>query len=305
MVCLGLAILFWAVLPIFLKYLSYSIDPWTLNGSRYFFAVMFWLPYVIKHRRRIPRNRNIWKDAFPPAMAHLGGQILWAFAPYYNDAIVMNFVARGGFVFASLFGFLLLKSERPLAQSLLYWSGFIVALSGLTVMFRGGLGTPSTSALGMGLLIAASACWGLYSVLVRRFMHGYSVRQSYGVVSLYAGPAIIILMFLMGDWSQLFSLNGTQWTVLIVSGITGLAFSHVLFFHAIHNIGPVTSEGSLLMLPFITAVLAFFILNEHLAAMQWVGGIILVLGCILLILAKVRLHLRGANEEESVTPPPR
>lgn len=301
---LGVPVLFWSILPVLLKYFTRTFDSWTVNGARYLFALLFWLPHVIMHRRDKLPGRNIWKDAFPPAFVHLVGQVLFAMTPYYNDATVINFVSRSGFVFATAFGFALLKEERVLARSRLFWSGFAGTLAGLWIMYVGGVGTPTTSLAGMLLLIGAAACWGLYSVLIRKFMHGYSVRQSYGVISLYAGPGVIALMFVFGDWRALTGATATQWSLIALSGIMGLALGHVFFFRAIHRIGPIISEGSLLLLPFLTALLAFFTLHERMSRAEWIGGMILVASCAALLFSRL-LRMAGREEEDESLPPPR
>jgi len=304
LISLGVPVLFWSILPVLLKYFTRTFDSWTVNGARYLFALLFWLPHVIAHRRDTLPGRNIWKDALPPAAVHLVGQILFAMTPYYNDATVINFVSRSGFVFATAFGFALLKEERVLARSRLFWSGFAGTLAGLWIMYAGGVGTPTTSLAGMLLLISAAACWGLYSVLVRKFMHGYSVRQSYGIIGLYAGPGVIALMFVFGDWRALTGATPTQWSLIALSGIMGLALGHVFFFRAIHRIGPIISEGSLLLLPFLTALLAFFTLHERMSRAEWIGGVILVASCAVLLLSRL-LGKAGAEEEDQSLPPPR
>jgi len=307
LLALGTAISFWITTPVFLRYLARDLDAWTVNGMRYLFAILFWLPYVVRHYKRIPPGRNIWKDALKPASVHVVGQTFFAVTFYFNDATIVNFVSRSGLVFASIFGFALLPEERPLAKSVFFWSGFIITFSGIVTMYWGGLDAANTSGLGMTLLLIAFACWGLYAVFVRKHMHGYSVRQAYGVISLYAGPIIIINMLIFGDWSRLLDLTGMQWLILWASAVTGLALGHVLFFFSIHRLGPITSEGSLMVLPFLTALLASRTLGERMDTLQWIGGLVLVSGCALLLVAKFRLLRRGHmdDDEDAVLPSPR
>lgn len=291
-IALGIAILFWAGVPLLLKLFTHRLDAWTVNGLRYTFAALFWLPFVIRHRRDVPTGRNIWKDAIPPAACHAIGQMLFGLTPYFNDATVINFVSRSSFLFVTLFGFFMLREERPLAHDPLFWVGVAGTLAGLVAMFFGGLGTSSTSAAGMGILLATAALWGLYSVLVRKFMRGYNVRLAFGVVSLYAAPSLLALMFAVGQWKPILHLEVSLWILIWISAIAGIALGHVLFYRAIHALGPITSEGSLLLIPFVTSVLAFFTLGERLGHLQWIGGLILVFGCLFLILAKTRFERR-------------
>lgn len=295
---LGIAILFWSSVPLLLKLFTHRLDAWTVNGLRYTFAALFWLPFVLRHRRDVPAGRNIWKDAIPPAACHAVGQLLFGLTPYFNDATVMNFVSRSSFLFVTLFGFMMLREERPLARDPLFWIGVCGTVAGLAAMFLGGLGTTSTSVVGMVVLLSTAAFWGLYSVLVRKFMRGYDVRLAFGVVSLYAAPGLLALMFAVGNWKPILHIEAWLWVLIWISAIAGIALGHVLFYRAIHALGPITSEGSLLLIPFATAVFAFFTLGERLDRLQWIGGSVLVFGCLFLILAKTRF----ARREEPTAP---
>ena len=60
----------------------------------------------------------------------------------------------------------------------------------------------------------------------------------------------------------------------------------MLFYRAILVMGPIASEGGMLLIPFQTALLAHFALGERLSATQWLAGGILIAGCALLLRAR-------------------
>ncbi|HSA19568.1 MAG TPA: DMT family transporter [Kiritimatiellia bacterium] len=306
LMALGAAILFWSCVPLLLKYFTRELDAWTVNGLRYTFALLFWLPYVLQHRRELPARSRIWRDAIPPAAIHVVGQVLFGLCPYFNDATVINFVSRAAFLFTTLTGFILLREERAVGRQPLFWIGMAATIAGLVAMYVGGIGTPSTSAFGMLLLLATAAFWGFYSVLVRKFMRPYSIRLSFSVISLYAAPGLLALMFALGDWRKMLTLGPGFWAMIWLSAVLGIALGHTLFYRAIHTIGPVASEGSLLLIPFVTAVLAHFLLDERLGRLQWIGGVILVGGCFVLLRANLRARGRvTAKEAQAAAPTPR
>lgn len=296
LVSLGAAILFWSCVPLLLKYFTRNLDAWTVNGMRYTFVALFWLPYVWRHRSRVPAGSRIWRDALPPAAVHLVGQVLFGLCPYYNGATVINFVSRTAFLFTILSGFLMLREERVIGRQPLFWVGVVATASGLVAMFIGGLGTKSTSLFGMLLLLATAAFWGIYSVMVRRYMRPYSIRLSFGVISLYAAPGLLALMFGVGNWRAALEVGPIWWGLIWLSAILGIALGHTLYYRAIHAIGPVASEGSLLLIPFTTALLAFFTLGEQLTRLQWLGGLVLTVGCAVLLVAGWRARSRSASD---------
>ena len=282
------ALFFWAVIPLFLEHFTHRLDPWTVNGARYFFSAAFWLPFVAHTLRRMaPADRRaVWKAALAPAAAHAVCQIFFGFAPYHNNATMLNFGCRLSIPFTALFAFWLLKSERPLLRSPLFWTGLLCAIGGFLLMFEKGFGTDGTSVTGMLLLLGFALTWGLYVVLVRRNLSDVPAHLSYGLISLLAFPPLLALLLGLGDWPALLQLPAAQWGWLVLSAIIGLALSHMLFYRGLLVIGPVASEGGMLLIPFQTALFAHFLLGERLSATQWAAGVILMLGCALLLRAR-------------------
>ena len=287
-----LALFFWAVVPLMLVHFTRWVDPWTANGTRYFFAASFWLPFVVRTLREMaPRDRRaVWRAALAPAAAHGAAQIFFGLAPYYNNATMLNFGCRLSIPFATLFGFWLLPGERPLMRSPLFWAGLACALGGFWLMFANGFGTDSTSATGMLLLAGFAATWGLYAVFVRRNLSVYPAHLAYGVVSLLTGAPLVALMFRFGDWRALLGLSISQWSWLVLSALLGLTLGHLFYYRAIRILGPIASEGSLLLIPFQTAVLAHFWLGDRLGPAQWAAGVVLVVGCTLLLRARFNVR---------------
>lgn len=294
---LGATILAWSTVPLILRHFSQNtaLDAWTVNGVRYVFTVMFWLPFVLWSFRTDPAScRGVWKAGWLPALLHLVGQIGWGLAPYFNEAGVMNFVSRISFLCTLAVGFWLLHSERHLARRPLFWVGVVITVAGLIAMFEGGRNIGNTSAFGMSLLVWTSTCWAFYAVFVRKRMQAYPARLGFGVVSLMVMPGLLVLMFTLGDWTELGTIGALDWFLLAVSAWVGIALGHVLFYQAVRALGPIVSEGSLALIPFVTALLAGWLMGEHLGPLQWAGGILLVTASLFLLTTK-----RAAAEEPS------
>ena len=290
------ALFFWAVIPLFLEKFAEWLDPWTVNGTRYFFAAMFWLPFVAQALRGMTagERRGLWRAALGPAAAHTVSQLFFGLGPYFNNATVLNFGCRLSIPFATAFSFWLLTQERPLAKTSQFWLGLAVALGGFFLMFVRGFGTDTTSPAGMWIILGFAVSWGLYVVLIRRNLGGYPPHVSYGVVSLLTFPPLTALMFAVGDWPALGALNPGQWGWLVFSAVLGLTLGHVLYYRSVLTIGPVASESGMLLIPLQTAVMAYFVLGERMAGVQWVAGGVLIVVCALLLRARFRLA-RGAE----------
>ena len=294
---LAATILAWSTVPLILRYFSQHthLDAWTVNGIRYAFTVLFWLPYVVWSFRTDPEGcKGVWAAGWLPALFHLLGQIGWGLAPYFNEASVMNFVSRISFLCTMLVGFWLLREERHLARRPLFWVGVSITVVGLCAMFEGGRHIGNTSGFGMGLLVWSATCWAFYACLVRRRMQAYPARLGFGVVSLMVMPGLLVLMFTVGDWRQAALIGPTDWFLLALSAWVGIALGHVLFYQAVRALGPIVSEGSLALIPFVTALLAGWLMDEHMVPAQWIGGTLLVMASLFLLTSK-----RVAAEEPS------
>ncbi len=285
-------ILFWSCAPIVLKYFTGVLDAWTVNGLRYVFTALFWLP-VVAREHRLARDPALWRAAWLPALCHMLGQAGWGLAPYYNDASVMNFVSRLGFLLTAVVGFIFLRSERALARKPLFWLGSAGTVAGLLVLFHGGTGVGSTSPFGMGILIWTSLCWSLYAVHVRLRMARYPARLAFGVISLMVVPGMLVFMFSLGDWRAAAHLSGPQWLLLAISAWLGIALGHVLYYKAVHTLGPIVSEGTLAVVPFLTALLAHHILGEHMVPAQWLGGSLLVIATLFLLSSRRKIGVES------------
>ena len=286
------ALFFWAVVPLMLVHFTHWIDPWTANGTRYFFAAAFWLPFVVRALGRMApaERRAAWSAALVPAAAHGAAQVCFGLAPYHTSATLLNFGCRLSIPFATLFGFWLLKSERPLMRAPLFWAGLACAAAGFVLMFEGPLDLENTSAAGMLLLLGFAAAWGAYVVFVRRNLAALPVHLAYGLVSLLTCVPLLGLMFAFGDWQALGGLAPRQWAWLVLSALIGLTLGHVFYYRAIRVMGPIAAEGCLLLIPFQTALLAHALLGERLAGPQWAAGAVLILGCALLLRARFAMR---------------
>jgi len=283
----------WGSIPIFLRYFTGYLDPWTVNGVRYTTGALFWLPYVLLMQRRSKgqappvAGRSVWRDALVPLVPNVLGQVGYAVSPYYLPASTIGFALRLSFLFTILFGLLVLAEERLLARRPVFWFGVVASLGGVALLFVGKLRDGGgTSVVGMVILVASTIAWGAYAVSVRHRMAPYPIRQSFGVISLYTSIVLVVLMLIFGRVGALAALTPRLWVLLVGSALIGIAFGHVLYHRGIHRLGPVVASGVLLVTPFLTYLGSAIFLKESMTAMQLAGGASVVVGGALLVRAR-------------------
>jgi drug/metabolite transporter (DMT)-like permease len=294
---LGLSVVFFAAVPLFIKHLAGGLDAWTVNGVRYAVACTIWLPYVARNARH-PQLRPLLRAALLPSAVNLIGQVLWGLTPYYASASEIGFVVRTSFLFTLLAGLVWLPSERPLARSAGFWTGVAVSIAGVCLMYAPSLAQAGgASAKGLAVILATALFWGLYSVTISRCLRGYSSRLSFGVICLYTSAGLLVAMLLQGHPGALRTVGARDLAILAVSGYVGIAFSHVLLYRAIHTLGAIAASGANLVMPFLTWLGAWLILGEAMTQRQWQGGMVVVAGTVLLLGSQWRFSRRAAAAE--------
>ena len=118
------------------------------------------------------------------------------------------------------------------------------------------------------------------------------------MISIYTSAALVALMFALGDYRHAATLSAGVWLLLMASALIGIAFGHVLYYRGLHELGPVAASGILLVTPFVTYLLAAVLLGEQLAALDWLGGFLVVAGGCLLVAARWQTERPAAPSED-------
>lgn len=305
----GLAgsIIGFGLIPIFLRYFSDTLDAWTVNGIRYSFGALFWLPFLLLLDRSpappstssgLAKRRNVWLDAIVPSIANTISQALFALGPYYVSASSLGFVMRLAFLFTIVFGFIVLAEERLLAKKASFWLGVALSFLGVLVMYYESFVGEGMS-IGLLFVLGAAVAMGCYTVSVRYYMSTYSARESFSVISLYTSILLVSLMFCAGDYGRLSEISLECWGLLVVSALIGIAFGHVLLYQAIQYFGPVVASGVQLITPFVTYLAASICLGERMTLLEWTGGIILVISGALLVIARLQISSQAPPESKA------
>lgn len=279
-------ILIWSVMPSVLKYFAADLDAPTMMGFRLTLSSLFWLPAVVRGRIKNQLSKSLLLSAIPVAAVFFLGQILWSLAPYYNDASILMFIGRSSFLFAMLFGFWLVKSERVLLRQWRFWCGLLATAIGMTSLFLSARYGGSSTLLGFVIMVGVALCWGLHGPFVKKFLDGVPVPLGFGLVTLYMMPFSLAIFFMAGEPAAVLELSARNMGFLLAASIVPLALGQALIFYAFQRLGPIVVEGGFQSMPFLSACVAGLWLGEAMGLLQWVSGCIVVLGSVLLLSAK-------------------
>ncbi|MHC5023086.1 MAG: DMT family transporter [Planctomycetota bacterium] len=281
-----LTLMAWSSVPLFLEHFTIQIDGWTSNGWRYGFSALLWLPVLIigAARRRLPRG--LFVAALVPSLVNAAGQVTFVWTFYKIEPGLLTFGLRSQMVFVAVAAYIMFPPERPIIRSRGYLLGLLaMAIGTAAAVLLGDEPIRDAHAFGIILALATGALWAGYGVTVRKFMTGMNSIVAFAAISLYTAVVMVGLMLILGDkrGGTALDMPATQFTLLLLSSVIGIALGHVLYYTSIARLGVAVSSGVLQLHPFIVAVASLALFGEHLTAWQWTGGVIAVGGAILML----------------------
>ena len=85
----------WTSIPLFLRHFAkLELDAWAVNGWRYAFSAVMWLPVLLWHAQRGSTPKGLWRAALVPSLFNAAAQVCFGLAPYYIDPGLMTFALR-------------------------------------------------------------------------------------------------------------------------------------------------------------------------------------------------------------------
>ncbi|MHC4622613.1 MAG: DMT family transporter [Planctomycetota bacterium] len=291
------ALLCWCSGPLFIKFLTGYLDLWTQNMLRYSVACLFWLPYLLFCVKRKRIERRLWLWALLPAGANTLMQCFWAGAFYYLKPAFMVLLTQSSLVWIASFSILLFSQERPLLKSRRFWLGALLSITGvLGVLFFKHDFAATKTLTGISIALLAAFFWGAYTICARVAFKNTDARRAFAVMSIYTLIGLSILAFILGRPHECLEMGKRAWIFVVISGILSIAFSHVLYYSAIRRIGATIPSLVLLLQPFIILAASSVLFDEFLNILQWIFGLVLIVGSALAILAQQHLGPVCADE---------
>lgn len=288
------AILFWSIGPVFIKLLTTHIDHWTQNLLRYSAACIFWLPILFAAVIKKRIEPALWRKAIYPAAANIVMQSFWAAAFYYIEPAFMDLLLKSSFIWIAAFSLIFFADERCLLKSKKFWLGLTMSLAGvLGVMFYKENFTVSKNFTGIILALSAAFMWAIYTICVRIFFKDTDSRIAFSIVSIYTVAGLAPLALVFGRLNQCLTMGAAPWSYVLISGVTAIALSHVLYYVSIRRIGATIPALVLLSTPFTILLASHIVLGESLNLPQALFGIVLLTGSALTICARQNLRQTG------------
>ena len=270
-------VLLWALNLSVTRYiLTHGFQPLPYATVRYGLAALIFVGLTLFAERTLRVERRHLPLLALAAVTLWLNQLSFVFALDITTASTIGLVLGAIPIFAALFG-LALGTERPTGR---FWLAAAISCAGVALVAIGAGGEVSGSLTGILLGLSTGATWAAYSVTIAPLMRTYSPSR----ISALVVPAAWVLIALSGlpetedqDWA----LGWEVWALLLFAALGPLVVTNVLWFRAIHRIGPAKATLAVNLQPFVAAVLAVVLLNEPLALLQVLGGALIAVGILI------------------------
>ena len=276
---LALTILIWAFNITVTKYvLTHGFRPLAYGSIRYGAAALLaaGVAFGLERSLAVGGRRTLLLIGLASGLL-LVNQLAFVYALELGTATTVALILGTTPIFAAIF-----SSITGLERlSLRFWTAAAIGFAGVGLVAVGSGGDLSSDLGGDLLAVVLAISWAAYSVLIAPLMRRYSPYRISAVVLLVMWVPFVALSSPQLAEQDYGSLSGLVWLCLAFAIVGPLFLTNLLWFTAIHHVGPSRATLFANIQPFVAAVFAFLILSEHLHPLQVVGGFTILAGILL------------------------
>lgn len=273
-----LTVVIWALNITVTRYvLTEGFAPLSYAALRYGGAIVIFVGLTIALERslRIGGRTQLLQVAAAAFVLFLN-QVCFVYALKLTTATTVALILGTMPVFAALFASLT-GIERLTRR---FWLAAAVSFCGVALVALGSGGNLSGDLAGDLIAVGVSATWAAYSVAIAPLMRAYSpIRISAVVLMVMWLPLVIAAGPQIAD--QDLDLGWLVWLGFGFAVVGPLVLTNVLWFTAIHRVGPSHATLFANLQPFVAALFAVVLLSESLSALEIAGGIGIAGGIVL------------------------
>ena len=279
----------WIWPTIFIKILSFHFDIFTQNFYRYLSAsiVLTIVSLAFYRKDFLSSFKNIRRFILPAILISMF-QIISVAGIYRLTPAVVVFIAKSSVLFVILFSFISFHDERKIIKSKTFIFGFLLSVTGLIGVIVGKGNLQFDFNLGVILILISAILWALYVLAIKRVVKETNPFVSASIVFTLSVPLFFISSLFFGNIGGLSAAPKGIVALLFLSGVFCVGIANAFNYKSIHLIGTAVSSNFNLITPLFTAIASYFILNEVLTPCQISSGIVLIIGCAILLSSRNR-----------------
>lgn len=278
-ICALFTVTVWGATFIASKIVLEVLTPTQLMTLRFALAYIF-LRIIKPHHPKI-----VLKDELIFLIAGVFGCSLYFWcenaALLYTQTTNVSIIVAAAPILTALIVRIFSKSEK-IGANIIY--GFIVAMIGIVLVVFNGTVVLKLDPKGDILSLVAALSWASYSALQKTSISKYdpivfsSKIMFYGFVT--SVPLIIINKEYIIDYKALLTVENI--VCILFLGLLGSGVCYVLWRISSRNLGIVTANNYIYLIPFVTMLVSHFVLKtEKITFMAAVGSVLVILGVII------------------------
>ena len=261
--------------PIIARYLenvpAVAISFWRMA----FGAIILWIISLV--RKQIPLNNENFKRTL------IAGIFLGIHFALFFGAIKLTTIANATFLgtLAPVSTFFIEKYILKRNHGFTLVWGLGLAILGTIIIVSNKFDFSSSFTIGNLLAVACSVCLGL------AFMISENVRKKVGTISyaraLFSTAAVTLFIISLIMKTNLLGFSYLEYIGLLMLGIIPTILGHGSMYYAIRYISPTVVASTPMGEPILASILAWFLFQEIVGYVTFIGGSITLIGLILLV----------------------
>lgn len=269
--------LIWGLNFIVVKTTLREISPFAFVAARFFIAgLLFFL--IVRMRRggwQIPRRE--WGKF---ALLGIIGTTLYQ--PLFINGLALTKASNSALILAATPAFIallnrLIGRERLAARG---WFGIGLSFVGIALIVQSGenLLLNPLALLGDLLVLGATVCWSVYSVLTAPLLQRYSALAVTALSTILGAIPLILLSapaLAAQNWA---TVSATGWSGLLYSAVLAIVVAYLIWNHGVKRIGGARTAIYNNLTPVIATLAAALFLDEPLSPLKLVGAAVIFVG---------------------------
>ena len=271
---LALLSLMWGSSFLFMKVGLEGLSPQQIVLARMALGAIVLLVILAARRERLPRSRAVWGHlAALTVVANLIPFFLIAWGETSISSATAGVLNATTPLFTTLIAMAALPEERPTAEKSL---GLLVGFVGVVVLLGGGLGKGQAG--GYAAVLAASACYGVAFVYMRRTLSPTGLSPLVlSAAQVLVGTVLMAIVTPVVGRSAI-HLDAQIVLSMVALGVLGTGLAYLLSYSLVRDIGATGASLVTYLIPLAAVALGVVVLGEGL---QWnlpIGGAVVIAG---------------------------
>ncbi len=287
-----LTITIWSSTFILSKIILESLSPLQVLVIRYGLAALFLSMLYPKFKKPTSIKEEI-------LFIGIAGSLVGYFI-FENSALQITYSSNVSLIVATiplmtgLLSMLVFKTKFLTVRNIL---GFFVAYTGVVVIIINGSKLEGVEPVGDFLAFGAAIMFAVYSILMEKSEEQYHLIQKTRKVFLYGFIIMLLIVLFSGQSFEGFRLTLPLGVSLVYLGLVASSLAFIMWNNAIKQLGPVRTNLYIYLVPVITTIFAYFILEEKITPLTVLGTVAILAG---LYLSENAEEL-GDSEELQIT----